>query len=130
MTMVAPTVEALLSQERIIEPPKEFRERANIKDPSIYEEASSDFEAFWAKVADEFITWFRKWDKILDWTPPQSGTQPPWIQWFIGGKLNACYNCVDRHVQTWRRTKAAIIWEGEPGDERVLTYQDLHREVQ
>ncbi|MER3501573.1 MAG: acetate--CoA ligase [Candidatus Fervidibacterota bacterium] len=130
MTMVTSTVEALLAQERVIEPPEEFRRRSVINDPRIYEEASRDFEAFWARVAEEFVTWFRKWDKVLEWTPPSSGTQPPWFRWFIGGKLNVCYNCVDRHVQTWRRTKAAIIWEGEPGDERVLTYQDLHREVQ
>jgi acetyl-CoA synthetase len=130
MTMVASTVEALLSQERVIEPPPEFRERAFVRDPAIYDEAVCDFEAFWARVAEEMVTWFRKWDKVLEWTPPKPGTQPPWVKWFVGGKLNVCYNCVDRHVQTWRRTKAAIIWEGEPGDERVLTYQDLHREVQ
>jgi len=130
MAMVASTVESLLAQERVIEPPPEFRQSAVLRDPAIYEEAARDFEAFWARVAEEMVTWFRKWDKVLEWTPPQPGTQPPWVKWFVGGKLNVCYNCVDRHVQTWRRTKAAIIWEGEPGDERVLTYQDLHREVQ
>lgn len=130
MTMVASTVEALLGQERVIEPPTDFRSSAVVRDPYIYEEAMQDFEAFWARVAEDMVSWFRKWDKVLEWTPPQTGTQPPWVKWFIGGKLNVCYNCVDRHVQTWRRTKAAIIWEGEPGDERVLTYQDLHREVQ
>jgi acetyl-CoA synthetase len=128
--MVASTVEALLGQERVIEPPTDFRSSAVVRDPYIYEEAMQDFEAFWARVAEDMVSWFRKWDKVLEWTPPQTGTQPPWVKWFIGGKLNVCYNCVDRHVQTWRRTKAAIIWEGEPGDERVLTYQDLHREVQ
>lgn len=127
--MSAITTEALF-YEQTIEPPEGFRSKAVIRDPQIYEEASRDLEAFWAKVAEEFVTWFRPWDKVLEWNPPRPGTQPPWVQWYIGGKLNVCYNCVDRHVQTWRRTKAAIIWEGEPGDTRVLTYQDLHREVQ
>ncbi len=129
-TIATTTVEALLAQERVIMPPEEFRSRAVIRDPAIYQEASRDFEAFWARIAEEFVDWFRKWDKVLEWTPPQPSTSPPWFKWFIGGKLNVCYNCVDRHAFSWRRTKAAIIWEGEPGDERVLTYQDLHREVQ
>jgi acetyl-CoA synthetase len=68
------------------------------------------------------LHWFKKWDKVLEWNPP-------FAKWFVGGKLNVAYNCTDRHLDSWRRTKAAIIWEGEPGEERVLTYQDLHREV-
>jgi acetyl-CoA synthetase len=102
-------------------PPQEFKENANINDPRIYEIAARDPEAFWAKAAEE-LDWFKKWEKVLEW-------DPPWAKWFIGGKLNASYNCIDRHLKTWRRNKAAIIFEGEPGDERVLTYQDLHREV-
>jgi acetyl-CoA synthetase len=97
------------------------QENANINDPRIYEIAARDPEAFWAKAAEE-LDWFKKWEKVLEW-------DPPWAKWFIGGKLNASYNCIDRHLKTWRRNKAAIIFEGEPGDERVLTYQDLHREV-
>lgn len=128
--MAQATVEALLAQERTIEAPEEFRRQALLRDPQIYDEAERDFEAFWARLAQEFVTWFRPWEKVLQWMPPKDGSSPPWLQWFLGGKLNVCYNCVDRHVQTWRRTKAAIVWEGEPGDERVLTYQDLHREVQ
>lgn len=123
-------VASLLSQETVIEPSPDFQLRAVVRDTSPYQEAERDFETFWARMADEFITWQRRWDKVLEWTPPTAGSEPPWFQWFVGGTLNACYNCVDRHVETWRRTKAALIWEGEPGDERVLTYQSLHREVQ
>jgi acetyl-CoA synthetase len=76
---------------------------------------------FWARYAREFH-WFRKWRKVLEW-------KPPFAKWFVGGTTNISYNCLDRHLTTWRKNKAALIWEGEPGDGRVLTYQDLHREV-
>ena len=115
------TIEALYEENRKIEPIPEFRKRAVVADESIYEEASRDLEGFWAKQA-ESIDWFKKWDRVLKW-------EPPWVQWFLGGKLNVSYNCLDRHVKTWRRNKAALIWEGEPGEERVLTYGDLYREV-
>jgi acetyl-CoA synthetase len=115
------TIAALLEEERTFPPPEEFKRQANINDPKIYEEAARDPEAFWAKAAEE-LDWFKRWDKVLEW-------DPPWAKWFVGGKLNASYNCIDRNLRTWRRNKAAIIFEGEPGDERVLTYQDLHREV-
>lgn len=121
MEKTAQTIAALLEEERTFPPPEEFKKKANINDPKIYEKAAKDPEAFWAKAAEE-IDWFKKWDKVLEW-------DPPWAKWFIGGKLNVSYNCIDRHLKTWRRNKAAIIFEGEPGDERVLTYQDLHREV-
>ena len=117
------TIQALLQETRRFEPPREFVVRANINDPRIYEEAERDPEGFWAKYAEQELRWFRKWDRVLEWNAP-------WAKWFVGGQLNVCDNCVDRHVETWRRTKAAIVWEGEPGDSRVLTYQDLHREVQ
>jgi acetyl-CoA synthetase len=122
--MMEPTaIEALLQEQRVFPPPEAFARQANMNDPSIYEEAARDDEAFWAKWAGELLDWYEKWHTILEWNPP-------YAKWFVGGKLNACYNCVDRHVKTWRRNKAAIIWEGEPGEERVLTYGDLHREVQ
>ncbi|MBC7335089.1 MAG: AMP-binding protein, partial [Clostridia bacterium] len=111
-----------LREERLFPPPPAFAEQANLRDPEIYKKAAQDPAAFWAKLAEEELVWYRKWDKVLEW-------EPPFAKWFIGGKLNACYNCLDRHVQIWRRNKAAIIWEGEPGDTRVLTYQDLFREV-
>ncbi|GAW92607.1 acetate--CoA ligase [Calderihabitans maritimus] len=120
--MEAKTLEALLKEERVFSPPEEFVAQANVKDDSLYKEAAEDRLGFWAKQAER-IDWFQKWDKVLDWD------NPPFAKWFVNGKLNASYNCVDRHVKTWRRNKAAIIWEGEPGDSRVLTYQDLYREV-
>jgi acetyl-CoA synthetase len=92
-----------------------------VRDPAVYERAQNDPEGFWAEAANR-LDWFTRWEKVLEW-------DAPWAKWFVGGTLNASYNCVDRHTQTWRRNKAAIIWEGEPGDTRVLTYQDLYREV-
>ncbi len=127
--MASISEKALRVHEHLIEPPTEFREKALIQDPRLYEQAAHDFESFWGQVANEYVTWFRPFETVLQFNPPKPGTKPPWIQWYVGGKLNACYNCVDRHLQGWRRTKAAIVWEGEPGDSRVLTYQDLHREV-
>ncbi|MCG0238276.1 MAG: acetate--CoA ligase [Firmicutes bacterium] len=114
-------LEALLQESRLFPPPPEFAARANVNSPDIYAEAARDRLAFWARQAER-LHWFRKWDQVLQW-------DPPFAKWFVGGKLNAAYNCLDRHLDSWRRTKAAIIWEGEPGEERVLTYQDLHREV-
>ena len=114
-------IEALLQEDRTFPPSEEFRQQANIADPKVYEEAQRDPEGFWAKFAEE-LHWFRKWDKVLDWDPPHA-------KWFIGGKLNASYNCIDRHLTSGRRNKAALIWEGEPGDWKVYTYWDLYREV-
>uniref|UniRef100_A0A7C3AQP0 Acetyl-coenzyme A synthetase n=1 Tax=Thermorudis sp. TaxID=1969470 RepID=A0A7C3AQP0_9BACT len=115
------TIEALLQEERRYHPPAELAARANVNDPSIYRRAKEDPEAFWAEAA-RALDWVRPWDRVLEWNAP-------WAKWFVGGQLNACYNCVDRHVLQGRRTKAAIVWEGEPGDRSVLTYQDLYREV-
>ena len=114
-------IEALLQEDRTFPPPDSFREQANIADPKIYEEAQKDPEAFWAKLAEE-LHWFKKWDKVLEW-------DPPYAKWFEGGKLNVSYNCIDRHLAAGRRNKAALIWEGEPGDWKVYTYGDLYREV-
>ncbi len=114
-------IEALLQEERAFPPSEEFRKQANMADEGIYEEAARDPEAFWANLAEE-LDWIQKWDKVLDWDPPHA-------QWFVGGKLNVSYNCVDRHLKSARRNKAAIIWEGEPGDWKVYTYWDLYREV-
>ena len=114
-------IEALLQEDLTFPPPEEFARNANIRDPNVYEEARRDPEAFWARFAGE-LDWFEPWEQVLDWNPPDA-------KWFIGGKLNASYNCVDRHLKTSRRNKAAIIWEGEPGDWKVYTYWDLHREV-
>ncbi|PTQ53665.1 MAG: Acetyl-coenzyme A synthetase [Hydrogenibacillus schlegelii] len=118
-----PLLESKLREERRFEPPADFRERAWVKDRTPWEEAERDFEGFWAKHAEAEVHWFKTWDRVLEWNPP-------WAKWFVGGETNASYNCVDRHALGPRRTKTAILWEGEPGDRRALTYEDLHREVQ
>ncbi len=118
-------IESVLTESRMFPPPKEFAASAHIRSMEEYErlyaETESDPEAFWARAADQ-LHWFRRWDKVLQWDLPHA-------KWFIGGKLNVSDNCLDRHLSTWRRNKAAIIWEGEPGDQRTLTYQQLHTEV-
>ena len=111
----------LLQEDRSFPPPAEFRAKANINDPAIYERAEQDPEAFWAAFASE-LEWFTKWSTVVEWKPPHA-------KWFIGGTINASVNCVDRHVRGPRRNKAALIWEGEPGDRRTLTYFDLYRQV-
>ena len=113
--------DALLQEDRVFEPPAEFAAQANANDPGIYEEADRDHEGFWAKFASE-LEWSRPWDTVCEWTPPT-------VKWFLGGQINASVNCVDRHVRTARRNKAALIWEGEPGDRRTLTYWDLYQDV-
>ena len=115
------SIEALLQEDRTFPPPEAFVRQANISDPNVYAEAAADPEAFWARFAAE-LDWFKPWDKTLEWNPP-------YAQWFVGGQLNASYNCIDRHLASARRNKAAIIWEGEPGDRQVYTYWDLYREV-
>ena len=114
-------ISALLREDRRYPPSPEFKAQANWNDPAIYERAEADPEGFWAEQA-QGISWFKPWDKVLEWDVPKA-------RWFVGAEVNASYNCVDRHLQTWRRNKAAIIFEGEPGDTRVLTYRDLYREV-
>jgi acetyl-CoA synthetase len=118
-------ITSVLKESRLFAPPPAFAAQAQIKSQAEYEKlwlrAHDDPEGFWAEQA-ESLTWFKRWDKVLVWNEPHA-------QWFAGGKLNASYNCIDRHLAGPRRNKAAIIWEGEPGDSRVLRYQDLHREV-
>lgn len=116
-----PTIDTLLEEERIFYPPEDFAKQANVTSKEIYAEARANPKLYWAMQAER-LDWFQKWDKVLEWNPP-------FAKWFVNGKLNVSYNCVDRHLNTWRRNKAAIIFEGEPGDSRVLTYWDLYREV-
>src|SRR6266478_3255724 len=111
----------LLHENRSFPPPPAFRSKARIQDEQIYAEAERDPEAFWAKFADE-LEWSRRWDRVLEWNPPHA-------KWFVGGRLNVSVNCLDRHIRGPRRNKAALIWEGEPGDRRTLTYFDLYRQV-
>ena len=114
-------IDVLLHEERRYEPSERFRQSAAVGDDTPYREAGEDREAFWASWAEK-LHWFRKWDTVLEWNPP-------FARWFVGGKLNVAYNCLDRHLDGWRANKAALIWEGEPGDRRVYTYRQLHREV-
>ena len=115
-------IDVLLQENRKFPPSEEFRREALLSDPSIYEAAARNPEGYWAKQA-ESLHWFQKWNTVLDWDPPRA-------KWFVGGKINISYNCVDRHIETPRRNKAALVWEGEPGDRRTLTYWDLYVEVQ
>ncbi len=114
-------IDVLLQENRKFPPPDEFRRAALVSSPEIYDEPARDPEGYWAKQAGE-LDWIRKWDTVLDWKPPHA-------QWFLGGKLNVSVNCLDRHLKGPRRDARAIIWEGEPGDERTLTYAELHHEV-
>lgn len=114
-------IEDLLKEKRLFPPKKEFQEKALVNSDSVYKKAARNREAFWEGFANE-LDWFGKWRKILDWKPPH-------VKWFVGGKTNVSHNCLDRHIKTDRKNKAAIIWEGEPGDSCVLTYWDLYREV-
>jgi acetyl-CoA synthetase len=113
--------EALLQERRVIDASAEFKAMATVRNASVYEEAERDPEGFWESFARE-LEWSAPWNRVLEW-------KPPFVKWFIGGKLNVSVNCLDRHVRTARRNKAALIWEGEPGDRRTLTYWELFREV-
>jgi len=115
-----------MEQNEIFAPPAEFSKAASTKSMQeyerLYKSAQDQPEAFWAEQAKN-LHWFKPWTKVLDWS------NPPFAQWFVGGKTNLSYNCIDRHLSTWRRTKAAIVWEGENFEQRILTYQELHRKV-
>jgi acetyl-CoA synthetase len=115
------TLEALLLEKRRFPAPKGFAKAARVHNAAVYRKADRDYRKFWEGFAKE-LDWIRPWKRVLDWKPPKA-------QWFVGGKLNASANCLDRHLSGPRKNKAALIWEGEPGDQRTLTYRDLHREV-
>ncbi len=118
-------IESHLVENRVFKPSKEFVKSARINSfaeyRKLYAESIKSPEKFWAKQAGDLL-WRKKWSKVLEW-------RLPFAKWFVGAKLNVSENCLDRHLSGPRRNKAAIIWEGEPGDRRVLTYQQLHREV-
>jgi acetyl-CoA synthetase len=115
-------LESLLDTERF-EPPEEFRAAALLNDPSVYREAEQDFEGWWERQAAA-LDWFEPWSQVLDWS------NPPFAKWFLGGKLNASHNCLDRHVEAGRGDRIAYHWRGEEGEERDVSYADLHRDVQ
>jgi acetyl-CoA synthetase len=114
-------IDVLLNEQRKFPPPPEFVAGARVSTHALHDEATTDFESWWAGEAAQ-LEWSKPWDRILEWDPPHA-------KWFTGGKLNASVNCVDRHIRDARRNKAALIWEGEPGDRRTLTYWDLYIEV-
>ena len=115
-----------MDQKEIFPPPDAFRETASIRSMEeyqhLYDQAAHDPEKFWGERARD-LHWFAPWTKVLDWS------NPPFAKWFVGGRTNVAYNCLDRHLSTWRRNKAAILWEGENFEQRILTYQELHRRV-
>ncbi len=119
-------LETILDEKRKFPPPKAFQQGAHISSfgrfKKEYEESIKNPEKFWASIAEE-LHWYKKWDRVLD------ESEAPFFKWFVGGKTNITENCLDRHLTTATRNKAAILWQGEPGDERVLTYWDLWREV-
>ncbi len=125
--MSQPTIESILQEHRLFPPAAEFSQRARIGSlaayQDLYDRAKADPEAFWADLATSELHWFQPWDQVLDWS------NPPFAQWFVNGKINLSYNCLDRHLDTPRRDKPALIWEGEPGDSKTFTYAELHREV-
>ncbi len=115
-----------MSDSKTYAPSSEFAARANVQGMeayrALYEQAKNDPEAFWGKLGREELHWFQPFTKTLEWNAP-------FAKWFSGGKINAAYNCLDRHLTTSRKTKPAILFEGEPGDQQVLTYEELHRRV-
>ncbi|HKR62513.1 MAG TPA: acetate--CoA ligase [Thermoanaerobaculia bacterium] len=117
---MAQEIDALLQESREFPPSDDFRKNANANDPDIWAKADADREAYWASWAEQ-LDWQTKWDRVLEWNPP-------YAKWFVGGKLNASYNCLDRHLAS-RGDKVALIWEGEPGEIRRVTYRELHAEV-
>jgi acetyl-CoA synthetase len=121
-TTLEQELDAMLTIERF-EPPAEFRSRARLNDPAVYEEAARDPQEWWARQAEE-LDWFERWDTVLD------DANPPFYKWFAGGTLNVSYNCLDRHVAAGRGDRVAYHWFGEEGERRDVTYADLHRDVQ
>src|SRR5881628_2219807 len=124
-------ITSVLNEKRVFRPPKEFTQRAQVKSLAqyrkLYNESIRAPEKFWARQAKNELVWFKPWKKVLQW-------KLPYAKWFAGGQLNVSYNCLDKHLDTPTANKAALIWEGEPadskpGEERVLTYKQLHREV-
>jgi acetyl-CoA synthetase len=116
------TIASLLAEDRTYPPPAEFTANALLSDGAVHAEAEADLEGFWAKQAGELLDWFEPWDTVLEW-------DLPFAKWFVGGRLNAAYNCLDRHVEAGRGDRVAYHWEGEPGDTRTITYADLLHDV-
>jgi len=125
--MSSASIDDLLKEDRSFPPSSDFQQKAKCNDPAIYEKAEKDPEGYWEDWAKQ-LHWFEPWKQVLKWEPPHA-------EWFLGGKINACYNCVDRHVvnldgtENHRKNKKAIIFEGEQGETTSLTYGELLIEV-
>src|SRR5918997_5716339 len=119
MTDPAPGIDALLAENRTFPPPEHIKRDALVTGTWMYDEAAQDDQGFWAKQAAELLDWDTDWHTICEW-------ELPFAKWFVGGKLNVAHNCLDRHVAAGKGDKVAILFEGEPGDTRSLTYSDLH----
>src|SRR5713101_3120891 len=132
LNQISTNITSVLDEKRVFPPPKEFSKRAQIKSLAqyrkLYGESIRSPEKFWGRAAKNELVWFKPWTKVLQW-------KEPFAKWFAGGRLNVSYNCLDRHLDTPVANKAALVWEGEPaapgkpGEERTLTYKQLHREV-
>src|SRR5271170_8464130 len=125
--MAAPThIESVLNEKRLFEPPADFVGAAQLNSQDVfnqlYRQSIDEPEKFWPRMAAE-LSWFTPFNKLLDWS------NPPFAQWFVGGKINAAWNCLDRHIESGKGEKVALIWEGEPGDTSTMTYYQLYREV-
>ena len=116
------TIDALSAENRTFPPSEEFKANSLVTGTFLYDQAAEDDEAFWARQASGLVDWATPWDTILEWDLPNA-------KWFVGGQLNVAYNCLDRHVLGGKGDKVAIHWEGEPGDTRTITYQELLDEV-
>jgi len=120
-------ITSMMAEKRVFNPPEELSKKAYVKSldeyKKIYQRSVDDPQAFWSEAAEQ-LDWYKKWDKVLveDFKEAKH-------EWFVGGKLNVSYNCLDRHIETWRKNKAALVWEGDIGDSKTLTYQQLHHEV-
>ena len=121
------TITSMMEEKRVFNPPAELSKQAYIKNMAeykkIYKKSIEDPDKFWGEMAEQ-LDWIKKWNKVhtADFKNAKH-------EWFIGGKLNASYNCLDRHLKTWRKNKAALIFEGDIGDSKTITYQELHYEV-
>src|SRR5581483_9324206 len=115
-----------MADQNVYSPSPEFARQAHVKGLDAYHElckrAAEAPEEFWGELAEKELFWFEKWSHVLEW-------KPPFAKWFVGGKTNVSYNCIDRHLATPRKNKVAILWEGEAGDQRMISYQELHRLV-
>jgi len=128
MTEESTSIESMQKELRIVDPQAWVSDKAHLKNmdeyQAMYDRSVEDPEGFWADMADEYLYWHKKWDKVVEWE-----FETPKVEWFIGGKTNVAYNCIDRHLTTWRRNKAALIWESDEGRTKMYTYQSLYYKV-